>query len=143
MIDVTKINGVDLRMNEDGDLVINENGDFDLVRKQDFIEQSARNRLRISDPEWTDFASKTIGANLEDLLGMSNTPETAKLGVQMIMTTLTRDGLISAEDLYVRPIPVKRNVIEFYVFIRINDTDEPIGFVVSFNLESGAMIRSV
>lgn len=139
---MTKIDGVDLMMDESGDLVINDNGDFELVRKQAFIQQSVRNRLRISDPEWVDYAVKTIGANLEDLLGMSNTPDTARLGVQMITTTLVRDGLISTEDLYVRPIPVKKNVIEFYVFIRINDTDEPIGFVVSFNLESGAMVRS-
>ena len=138
---MARYDGTDLRLSEDGDLVI-ERGDLSTVTKQEFITQSARNRVKISDPDWYDYAIENIGANLEDLLGKPNNPDTARQGIEKIGEALTRDGLIDGEDLYIRPVPIGRYVIGFFVFIRTDDVAKPLFFEVLFNLESGLTIRS-
>jgi hypothetical protein len=140
---MAKYSGMDLKLTADGDLVIGS-GDLAIVQKQEYIAQSARNRIRIADPEWIDYQIDEIGANLEDLNGLPNNPETASLGVQKIGTCLTKDGLLDVKDVYIRPVPVSRSIIAFYVFIRIPGADAgTLGFEVLFNLETGLTIRSV
>lgn len=142
---MARYDGTDLKLTPDGDLAI-ERGDLATVTKQQYIAQSARNRIKITDPEWVDYQIDAIGANLEDLIGLPNSPETASLGVEKIGDCLTKDGLLDTDDIYVRPVPVSRSVLVFYVFIRIpvNEfEDETLGFEVLFNLETGLTIRSV
>ena len=138
---MARYNGTDLRLSEDGDLV-SERGDLSIVTKQEYITQSARNRIKTSDPDWFDHQIKEIGANLEDLLGMPNNPETAAAGIEKIGMALTKDGLIDREDIYIRPVPVGRYVIGFFVFVRTSHTGKPLQFEVLFNLETGLTIRS-
>lgn len=138
-----RYDGSDLMFTEDGDIVIGENGDFALVHDRQFVEQSSRNRLKVSDPDWFDFDMQEIGANLEDLIGRPNSIETAREGVERISKALTRNDLISREDLYIRPVPLTKYVIQFFVYIQTSQEGDPIGFAVSFNLESGVAIRSV
>jgi hypothetical protein len=140
-----KYNGTDLRLTPDGDLAI-ERGDLSTVTKQEYISQSARNRIRIADPEWIDYQIDEIGANLEDLIGLPNNPETASMGVDKIGRCLTRDGLLDSDDIYIRPVPISRTVMIFYVFIKIPVSEfesGTLGFEVLFNLENGLTIRSV
>lgn len=139
---MARYNNSDLKLSEDWDLVI-ENGDLALVHNIEFIKQSVRNRIKINDPDWFDYIEKEIGANMEDLMGKPNTIDTAREGIEKIATCLTRNGLIDREELYIRPVPTSKFVIEFFVFIQINENINPIGFVVTFNLESGVEIRGV
>lgn len=139
---MARLDKMDLKLTEDGDLVIEER-DLATVIKQDFISQSARTRIKVSDPEWYDHQMESIGANLEDLIGMPNSPETAELGVERIGEALTRGGLLDSEDIYIRPVPVSRYYIVFYTFIRTTENGEPLGFEVLFNLQSGLELRSV
>jgi hypothetical protein len=139
---MAKYDKVDLKLTEDGDLVI-EKGDLALVRKQEFINQSARNRVKTNDPEWPDYQGIAIGANFEDLRGKPNTIETAREGVEKLTDCLTRDGLIDPEDLYIQPVPIDRKTIVFFVFINSPYEAEPTGFQVKLNLDTGVAIRGV
>lgn len=132
----------DLKLTPEGDLVMDSVG-LETVEKQEYISQSARIRVKISDPEWFDLTVKDIGANLEDLLGLPNSPETAELGVNKIGEALTKDGLLDADDIYIRPVPVGRYYIAFYLFISTTEDGEPQGFEILFNLETGLEIGSV
>lgn len=129
-------------LSEDGDLVI-ANGDFAVVKKQEFLNQSARNRIRTNDPEWPDYVESAVGANLEDLRGKPNTVETAREGVALITDALTRDGLIDTDDLYIRPIPIDRKTLVFFVFINTEENGEPVGFEVTLSLDAGVSIRGI
>jgi hypothetical protein len=137
---MARYDGVDLKLSEDGDLVF-EHGDIALVRKQEFVAQSSRNRIKTSDPDWYDYKIDNIGANLEDLLGMPNNPDTARLGIDKIREALTSDGLIDGEDVYIRPVPIGRYVIGFFVFIRTEYDGQPLQFEILLNLESGVIIK--
>lgn len=141
---MARTDAIDLMFTEDGDLAIDiKTNELATVQKQGYIAQSARNRIKITDPEWIDYEINQIGANLEDLLGMPNTQETAIEGIERIVSVLTRDGLISTEEVYVRPVPVGKYVVAFFVFIKIPDVPESLGFEVLFNLHTGLTIRKV
>lgn len=132
----------DLMFTEDGDFAIGERGDFLLVDKNEYVAQSARHRIRTSDPDWFDHEVEEIGANLEDLIGMGNNPETARLGIERITNSLTNTSLIDRQDLLIKPIPLSRYMISFFVFITTPFEENPIGFQIMFNLENGVTIRS-
>lgn len=137
---MARYDGTDLRLTEDGDLVI-ERGDLSTVTKQEFVKQTARNRIKTSDPDWYDYIIDEIGANLEDLLGRPNNPETARLGIEKIGEALTKDGLVDTDDIYIKPVPVGRYVIGFFIFIRVDDVGQPLFFEVLFNLDTGLTVR--
>jgi len=132
-----KYDETDLRITEDGDLVI-ENGDLALVSGPEATAQNVMCRLKSADPEWY---LEQIGANLEDLLGMPNTPETAAYGEELIRRALFADDLISPEDLYVQAVPIDRQTLLFFVFFKPPNATEPLGFEVQVNLSAGATIR--
>lgn len=139
---MAKYNLSDLQLTEDGDFVI-ENNDLALVRKQKYVIQSVRNRLKVSDPDWWDYQLSQIGANLEDIQGMPNNPDTAKLGIKLIGKSLTQDGLIDQEDLYIQPTPINKDVILFFIYVNQEYEGKPIGFEVAFNLHTGLAVRRV
>lgn len=130
---------MDLMLTDDGDLVIGEQ-DFATVSNAEAVVQEAKCRLKSSDPEW--FMASICG-NLEDLLGLDNTPETGKLGEELITASLTAEGFIDMEDLYVRAVPVDKKTLVFFVYFKLPNVTEPIGFEVTINLSTGATIRSV
>jgi hypothetical protein len=134
----------DLMFTDDGDIVINERGDFALVNKNEYVEQTSRDLLRTSDPDWQDYDVNIteIGANMEDLIGMPNNPDTAKMGIDRISAALTRYSLVNREDIFIKPVPLSRYIIMFFVFIKTPHEETPIGFQISFNLESGVTVRS-
>jgi hypothetical protein len=61
----------------------------------------------------------------------------------MITTALTRDGLIDTEDLYIKPVPMDRDTLVFFVFINSPWDSDPLGFEVTFGLNSGVSIKGV
>lgn len=141
---MARTNVSDLMLTEDGDLFVDvKTNDLAVVQKQSYIAQTARNLIKITDPEWIDYQIEDIGANLEDLIGQPNTQETAIEGIQRIVGVLTMGGLLTTDEIYVKPVPVSRQYIAFYVFIKIPDVAQPLGFEVLFNLATGVEIRKV
>lgn len=137
---MAKYNLTDLKLSDDGDLVIADN-DFIVVRNQEYVIQSIRNRLKTNDPEWFDYVVNEIGANFEDLRGLPNTPETAEKGASMIGQCLIRDGLLDLDDVYIQPAPITKDVLVFFVYINLPGLEEPFGFELNYNLHSGLMVQ--
>lgn len=127
----------DIKLTPGGDFEVVD-GDFVLISGVEATTQNAYCRLRSANPEWF---MEVIGADLEDLLGLDNTPETAALGEEKIRTALAGDDLISVEDLYVRGVPLDRRTILFFVFFNAPGSGSAIGFEVTLNLATGAVIR--
>lgn len=132
----------DLLLTDDGDILINERGDFALVDKNDYVSQSVRNRVVSSDPEWSDHVADDICANMEDMIGMPNNPDTAKMGIERISDSLTRYGLVDRGDMYIRPVPISRYILSYFVFIKTPYDDKTVGFEIQLNLETGVAVRS-
>ena len=144
----------DLYMTLDGDISLEpvsyynfENEVHEKPRKvqettdNESMMQTVRVRLMSSDPDVPDVKYKDFCANLEDLIGMPNTIETAELGVDMITRSLTFDNLVAKSNLYVRPTPVSNTEMVFYVLIK--DEKDVIAFEVLLNLEDGVRIGRV
>lgn len=137
-----KYDYTDLELTPEGDLNIVD-GDFRLVRNQEYVAQTVKHRIKINDPEWYDHEIELIGSNLEDLRGKPNTFETAQEGVKRISQSLTRDSLIDSDDLFIKPVPLSKDILLFFVYINIELDGKPIGFEVNFNLSSGQTVRKV
>lgn len=97
--------------------------------------------MKINDPDWNDYKVEEIGANLEDLIGLPNTVETAKEGVRRITSCLIKDGLLDRNDLFIKPVPINKYTIAYFVYMNVGNGD-PIGFELHFNLENGVVLRS-
>ena len=111
------------------------------IEGKESMMQTVKIRLMSSDPDVPDIKYTDFCANLEDLLGKPNTLETANKGMQMITHCLTFDGLVSPDNLYVRPTPINNNEIVFFVLIK--DEKDVLVFEVVLNLEDGVRIGRV
>ena len=127
--------------NKEPDVPLLENRNIKLIHGRESLLQTIRIRLISSDPDVPDVKAKDFCANLEDLIGLPNTVETAKLGVEMITRALTFDKLVSYEDLYVRPVPLNQSTITFFVLVK--DDNTVISFEALLNLEEGVTIGRV
>jgi len=110
-----------------GDLALSEPDedglvDFALTADYDCARQDIINRLRTQTTDWR--SHPHIGADLELLEGEPNTRETAMKGVERIYETLTVDGRFLASDLYVRPVPVSIEQVDFYVFLNAGKDEQ-------------------
>lgn len=112
------------------------------VSKDSSMMQTVKIRLMSSDPDVKDINTKGFCANLEDLLGMANTEETARLGIEKITKSLTFDGLVKNDQLYIRPTPTREDEIKFYILIR-TEGDTVLGFEVFLNLEGGVRMGRI
>ena len=138
---MTNIKKRDFKIDARGDLVLGS-ADNRYMAETSGVEslmQTVKVRIMSSDPDVPDSLFTDFCANLEDLIGMPNTYETAELGMSKIRQSLTIDGLVSGEDLFIRPTVVSKEMIAFFVFIK----KEGIGTMyleVLLNLEVGVQI---
>lgn len=137
---MTRYNGKDFRLTPTGDIELTEAfGSAVPAHGIASLMQTVKVRLISSDPEVIDVRETDFCANLEDLIGMPNTIETAQLGVEKITRSLTYDGLVSGDHLYVRPTPVNKTMMVFFVFIE-SDGQGSIYLEVIINFEMGVTI---
>lgn len=74
--------------------------DFSLVLEEASELQLIRTRLMTENPDWSLY--KTVGADLTELIGRRNNPQTAALGENLIMRALTYDNAFEKERVSVR-----------------------------------------
>jgi hypothetical protein len=101
---------------------------------RDAWKQIIFNRLKTDAPDW--FHHPKMGGNLTDFIGELNTRETGNLGAEAITTALTYAGLLTADQVNVRPVPINAEEIMFFITINIDDS-EPYRLPIVFNLNSG------
>lgn len=129
----------DFAISNTGDIMLHKN-DIATADKNNFLKQQIKNRLNGSNPSWF---YDNICADLEQFIGAINNQTTANQCVDRIITSLSKDGLISASDIYVKATPISPRQIRFFIFINSPYDTTPIGLEVLLHLTSGISTREV
>lgn len=106
----------------DGDLKI-RNNDIDLAYDREVDKQEAVDRLNTNNPDW--YNHYLVGADLEDLRGMDQKPETAELGKRKIINSFTHDKKFGRNNIYIESIPTAMDEITYFIFLN-KGTDKEI-----------------
>ena len=92
--------------------------DASLIEGDQQSLQLIKSRLMTENPDWNLYPE--IGADLTDLIGMRNTPETAEVGINLIRRSLTRDRAFNEEDLEIDAAPVGPRTLLFSILLKRN-----------------------
>lgn len=115
----------DFYLNDLGDINITSNGDIALCETP-WRNYSQQAYLRIM-TELGDFTMYPgLGANLESLMGMPNTPRTGEIGKNLILDALNRESAFAGLTLDVKAIPVSLDAIRFDIYITAGSRTEMI-----------------
>ena len=106
---------MDIQMNAWGDWTIDDTGDIAVVSDIREPRDDVYFRIRTNNPEYV--MAPQVGADLEDLMGMPNTKETAEIGERYIMRDLTRDGLLYPHNIKIISYPSALEAITFVIVI--------------------------
>lgn len=71
-----------------------------------------------------------LGASLQNLIGMPNTPDTAEYGKQLISAALDRETVFAGVNINVDAVPVSEHAIRFDVYVNISSRLEKILSIV-------------
>lgn len=102
----------------------------------DAEKQIIMNRLKTDAPDW--FHHPTMGGNLSDLVGETQSRETAAKGAALIKDALTYQNLYSESQVEVGYVPVSMNEILFIITIT-KFREEPYQLPLTFDLEHGLL----
>lgn len=130
----------DIRLTGEGDFDFDEDFGIRVATPLEKIEQTVRICIMTTNPDW--YYDK-IGADLEDLLGLPNSRETAEKGKTKIMKAIMMTDVVDPEDIHIEAKPTNRNTITFLVFIRTDHTDDPMAFRADMELGSDIQVRRV
>lgn len=109
--------------------------DIEMVYQEDAELQLIRNRVQTDNPDWLLYPE--VGADLSDLIGEINRPETAEKGIQTIKRCLTYDGAFKEEDVTIEAVPVSSEELLFD--IRLERPSRFIRYALVFSFEVGLM----
>lgn len=107
--------------------------DLELAHDEDAELQLIKSRIQTDNPDWYNYPN--IGANLSDLIGELNTPETAERGKNLILESLTRGQTFKSEDLTIEAIPVSGTNLLFDV--RLKRHTRFVRYALIFDFEVG------
>ncbi len=106
---------MDIQMNAWGDWTIDDTGDIAVVSDIREPRDDVYFRIRTNNPEYV--MAPQVGADLEDIMGMPNTRESAAIGERYIMRALTRDNLLLSENIKIISYPSALDAITFVIII--------------------------
>lgn len=112
------INQVDIEVDDDGDLVLDSNGDLKLASAQRTALQDIIMRVRTGLNDLS--IHPLFGADIVNLVGEPNTPETAEKIKARVYKSLVRDGRFGSSTVRVDVVPVGRS--EVVVLIGVTDS---------------------
>lgn len=115
----------DIYLTDEGDIGVSANGDIAMVQdRYHHLSQQAYIRMMT---EIGDFRMyPRLGANLDRLIGMPNTPETGAYGRELILGALDREGVFSGVNTDVKAVPISRDAIRFDIFVVAGSRTEMI-----------------
>lgn len=131
---------IDLFLTEDGDFALDGTGDLRAADGNALIHQNISNALKSSNPDWF---MEDFPADLEDLIGMENSEETAEVGKQKIKNSLVRTGFFDAGDIWVEARPAGEMQMVFFIFINSPFAQDPLLYQADLDLGFGASVRRV
>lgn len=114
---------MDFYMTDSGDIAISSSGDIALVDSvwRDYAQQ-AYLRLMTSIMDFTLYPS--LGADLEQLVGMPQSQSTGEYGRQLILSALNREGRFNGLPIDVKAIPVSLQGIRFDIYVTAGSRTE-------------------
>jgi hypothetical protein len=137
---MARYNTADLKWTDDGDFVLTEDGDLMLVAENELIEQNIKIPLKTVNPDW---ASDPIGADMEDMIGLENTRETAEIGKAKIKNAYLKTGFFDEGDIWIEAKPTSPSTIMFFVFVNSPFDNNPLVYEVDLDLGFGSTTRRV
>lgn len=129
----------DLLLSDTGDLVLSEDEVVEVTSDADIINQLVTVAVRSTNPEWL---MESFPADMEDLIGLENSRETAELGKRKIRTALVEVGFEDDENIWIEAKPISPSEILFFIFLNIEGKERMV-FEVGVNLEYGMSVRRV
>ena len=115
---------IDLFFNTAGDIAID--GDNDIASTEhDMLlsfKQEVRNRVKSDFRDWA--VHPWIGAGLTEIVGEPNSKETAEIGKEKILNSLTTGAFVAAQDVNITYMPVSKDAIVYIIKIDIEPTEE-------------------
>ena len=115
---------IDLFFNNAGDITID--GDKDIASTEHdallSFKQEIRNRVKSDLMDWT--VHPWIGAGLTEIVGEPNSKETAEVGKEKILNSLTTGAFVAAQDVNIRYMPVSKDAIAYSIKIGVEPTEE-------------------
>lgn len=115
---------IDLFFNGAGDITID--GDRDVASTEHDIllslKQEIRNRVKSDLSDWT--VHPWIGAGLTEIVGEPNSKETAEIGKEKILNSLTTGAFVAAQDVNITYMPVSKDAIAYRIKISVEPTEE-------------------
>lgn len=115
---------IDLFFNTAGDITID--GDKDIASTEhDMLlsfKQEIRNRVKSDFMDW--IIHPWIGAGLTEIVGEPNSRETAEIGKEKILNSLTTGAFVAAEDVNITYMPVSKDALVYVIKVNIEPTEE-------------------
>lgn len=108
--------------------------DIDMIYGEASELQLIKSRLNTENPDW--YFYPQVGADLTDLIGERNSPQTAQRGKELILRALTYDGAFKLEDLSVEVIPVGPS--ELFFDVQLSRRNKMFRYGVTLDLVLGA-----
>lgn len=126
---------VDIKVSPSGDISVAPNGDLDMADASGTLKQDIVFRVK------TDFGDfephPDIGADLVEIIGEPNTRETCMIGEGKIVNCLVRDGRVLNSDLVVKGVPISRDSLVYYIFVKNGTTTLNVTPDMEFDLSRG------
>lgn len=144
----------DIRLSEDGDFELDDNFSIRSATGNELMEQMTRVVIKTTNPDWGNFSKEgtsetfhssitKVGADLEDLIGMENSRETAELGKTKIKNAMVRTGFFEEEDIHIEAKPTSMSTIVFFLFINSPFAENPLIYQIDLDLGFGPTVRRV
>jgi len=126
---------MDLYLTEAGDIAIAPSGDIAMTQStwRDDVQQ-AYVRIMTDQGDWV--IHPNLGADLSQLYGLPQSPETGAFGVRLIQEALDREGRFNGKGTTIEAIPTGYQTIRFDVYVT-SGSREKIRLSVEQNLEIG------
>lgn len=115
---------IDLYFSSAGDLALDNSGDIASTEGDMLLSfrQEVLNRVRSEAQDWTLYP--WLGAGLSELIGEPNSRETAEIGKEKIMNSLTIGAFVVAEDVNIKYVPVTHDSMMYTIKIDVEPTEE-------------------
>ena len=115
---------VDLYFSSAGDLALDNSNDIASTEGDILLsfKQEIFNRVRSEFQDWT--LHPWIGAGISDIIGEPNSRETAEIGKEKIMNSLTIGAFVVADDVNIKYMPITHDSIMYTIEIDVEPTEE-------------------
>jgi hypothetical protein len=133
---------LDLYCSGNGDLMISADGDLKDTSADDYrsLQQEISTRLKANQADWA--VHPDLGANLDNLIGKMNTPETAQQ-VQAQIESALSSGLINSSHIQTNAVPLSLETLGLLLNVQVGpwqDTSKTVSVPIFFQLATGVYV---